>query len=115
MFVYGSLLQGGLVSHPVFRIVLCVVLVRISKDGRVTHFWAQVLVWLYVDDVVFPKFRHVPRRAAPAAEIAPIFSRRAAPKVISRQESRAAPRLSKGGQIFFWKARNFVGPSIRGP
>ena len=53
MFVYGSLLQDGLDSHPVFCIVLCVVVVRISKDGRVAHFWAQVLVWLYVDDMVF--------------------------------------------------------------
>ena len=53
LIIYGSLLQGGLDGHPVFCVVIAVVLVTIAGDGRVAHFWKQVYLWVYVDDLLF--------------------------------------------------------------
>ena len=44
MVIYRSLLQGGLDGHPVFCIVIGVVLLHISNDGRLSQVWAQILV-----------------------------------------------------------------------
>ena len=58
MYVYGGLLQGGLDGHPVFCVVMGVMLVHISSDSRITARWCMVKVWIYVDDIVFqcPQF-----------------------------------------------------------
>ena len=53
LYIYGSLLQGGLDGHPVFCIVIGVMLVRVSSDDRIRPSWTMVKVWLYVDDIVF--------------------------------------------------------------
>ena len=53
MMIYGSLLQGGLDGHPVFCVLIGVVLMHIRSDGRVSTFWALIGVWLYVDDILF--------------------------------------------------------------
>mgnify|MGYP000152369711 CR=1 FL=1 len=53
MLAFGSLLQGGLDGHPVFCIVIAVVLVRISADSRIAPVWAEIRVWAYVDDLLF--------------------------------------------------------------
>ena len=53
LIVYGSLLQGGLDGHPVFCVVIGVMLVHVSSDGRITARWREVKLWIYVDDIVF--------------------------------------------------------------
>ena len=52
LYVFGSLLQGGLDGHPVFCIVIGVVMMHVSKDGRVASIWAFIGVWIYVDDLL---------------------------------------------------------------
>ena len=53
MLVYGSLLQSGLDGHPVFCIVIGVVMVYISKDWQMDPILDFVYVSIYVDDIVF--------------------------------------------------------------
>ena len=53
LFVYGSLLQGGLDGHPVFFLVIGVMILKIRHDGRISAQWHELLVWIYVDDLLF--------------------------------------------------------------
>ena len=52
LVIYGSLLQGGLDGRPVFCIVIGIVMSQVSLDGRVSPWWSEVLLWIYVDDIV---------------------------------------------------------------
>ena len=52
LIIYSSLLQGGLDGHPVFCVVVCVVLVKIRSDGRIEAVWLHIAVWAYVDDLL---------------------------------------------------------------
>ena len=53
MFICGTLLQGGLGGHPIFCLVIGVVLVAANVDGRIRGIWQAIGVWAYVDDVLF--------------------------------------------------------------
>ena len=50
--ICGSLLQGGLDGHPVFCLVIGVVVTKISTHSEIVHHWRTMKVWVYVDDVV---------------------------------------------------------------
>ena len=50
--IFGSLLQGGLDGHPIFCIVMAVLLVRVSANQNMASQWKNVRVWMYVDDVL---------------------------------------------------------------
>ena len=51
--IYGSLLQRGLDGHPVFCLVIGVVLQHVSAHQAVRESWHLVVVWIYVDDMLF--------------------------------------------------------------
>jgi len=52
LIIHGSLLQGGLDGHPVFCLVVSVVLGKIRNDGRISAYWLQISIWAYVDDLL---------------------------------------------------------------
>ena len=53
LFIYGSLLQGGLDGHPVFCLVISVIIHRVSQNPAIKARWNTIKCWIYVDDMLF--------------------------------------------------------------
>ena len=53
LIIYGSLLQGGLDGHPVFCLIMGVIVAKVAAHGDIADHWHTMKVWMYVDDVVF--------------------------------------------------------------